>query len=208
MHIKLNPETPQERNIQPIVDILKNDGVIIYPIDTVYAFGCSILSKKGKEKIYHLKKLDPKDPLTFICNDISQFEAYVLGLTTSRYRVLKKIGPSRITFIFKASKKVPKVMLSKRSTIGVRIPDASIPLKLSAHLGFPILSSSIPTEEGDDDMRQNPDLIHEKYEKLVDCVVDGGDLNLRQSAIIDLSGERGEVIREGDVDLTLAEPLL
>lgn len=198
MLLEVHPYSPQQRLIDQVVDILKNDGVIIYSTDTTYSFGCCIHSKKAMKRIYQIKKIDKKQPLTFICNDTKQFQAYTKGISTPIFRKIKSIVPGPYTFIFEASKMVPKIMLSPRDTIGVRMPDAPTATMIVESMNEPILSSSIPESK---DGVHYPYEIHEQYEKLVDCVVDSGELYLTNSAIIDFSVKPPEIIRSGDADL-------
>ncbi len=198
MLLEVHPFNPQIRLINQITDILKNDGVVIYGTDTTYSFGCCIHSKKAMKRIYQIKKIDKKQPLTFICNDTKQFQQYTKGISTPIFRKIKSIVPGPYTFIFEASKKVPKIMLSPRSTIGVRMPDAPTATMLVEAMAEPILSSSLPDNS---DGLHDPYQIHEAYEKLVDCVVDSGDLYITRSAILDFSVSPAEIIRAGDADL-------
>ncbi|MGK0289706.1 MAG: tRNA threonylcarbamoyl adenosine modification protein (Sua5/YciO/YrdC/YwlC family), partial [bacterium] len=178
MLLLINPFNPQERLIKQAVDILQKDGVIIYPTDTTYSFACSIRSKKAMKRIYQLKNIDKKQPLTFICNDTKQFQEYTRGISSPVFRSIKSQIPGPYTFIFEASKLIPKVLLSPRATIGVRIPDAEIPQKIVELLGEPILSSSIPLLE-EDGLFHDPSHLHEHYKKLVDCTIDGGEVYIQ-----------------------------
>ena len=198
MLLEIHPYNPQPRLIEQVIDIIKNDGVIIYATDTTYSFGCSIHSKKAMKRIYQIKQIDKKKPLTFICNNAKQFQQYTKGVSTPIFRKIKSIVPGPYTFIFEASKMVPKVMLSPRSTIGVRMPDAPVATMLVEKMEEPILSSSLSNEGVE---FHDPYSIHEEYEKVVDCVIDSGDLYLTSSAIIDFSVEPAEIIRAGDADL-------
>jgi tRNA threonylcarbamoyl adenosine modification protein (Sua5/YciO/YrdC/YwlC family) len=198
MLLEIHPYSPQSRLINQVIEILKGDGVIVYSTDTNYSFGCCIHSKKAMKRIYQIKQIDKKKPLTFICNDTKQFQQYTKGISTPIFRKIKSIVPGPYTFIFEASKMVPKIMLSPRSTIGVRMPDAPTATMLVEGMNEPILSSSLPdNSEGIHD----PYEIHETYEKLVDCVVDSGELYLTSSAILDFSVTPAEIIRAGDADL-------
>lgn len=202
MLIEIHPENPQQRLIDQVIEILKSDGVIIYATDTTYSLGCCIHSKKAMKRIYQIKKIDKKKPLTFICSDTKQFQQYTKGISTPVFRQIKSIVPGPYTLIFEASKMVPKIMLSPRSTIGVRMPDASVATMIVESMEEPILSSSLPdTEDGIHDPYQ----LHEEYEKVVDCVVDSGELFLTRSAIIDFSVTPAEIIRAGDADLSWIE---
>lgn len=199
MIIEIHAQDPQPRLIDQVINILKNDGVIIYGTDTTYAFGCSIQSKKAMKRIYQLKQIDKKRPLTFVCSDTKQFQQYTKGISTPVFRKIKSVVPGPYTFIFEASKMVPKMMLSPRSTIGVKMPKAPISTAIVERMGEPILSSSLPRED-----RYSYQIyeIEEEYGKLVDCIVDGGEIFLSKSAIIDLSISPPEIIREGEADLS------
>lgn len=199
MLLKIHPHNPQPRLIDQVIDIIKQDGVIIYCSDTTYSFGCCIQSKKAMKRIYQIKQIDKKRPLTFICDDTKKFQQYTKGISTPIFRKIKSIVPGPYTFIFEASKKVPKIMLSPRSTIGVKMPDAPIATMLVERMDEPILSSSLPAN---DEGFHDPYLIHEEYEKLVDCVIDSGEMYLTKSAIIDFSVAPANIIRAGDADLS------
>lgn len=200
MLLDIHPYSPQQRLIQKAVDILNNDGVIIFNTDTTYVFACSIKSKKAMKRIYQIKEIDKKKPLTFICNQTSQFQDYTTGIPNTIFRKIKKVVPGPYTFIFEASKKIPKTLLSPRATIGVRLPDAPIAIGLVEAMDEPILCSSVPKTEGED--FHDPLILNERYEKLVDCIINGGELYITQSAIIDFSTSPIEIIREGDADLS------
>ncbi len=203
MLLKIHPYSPQQRLINEVVTILKNDGVIVYNTDTAYAFGCCIQSKKAMKRIYQIKHIEKNRPLTFVCNKIKQFQQYTSGINNQVFRKIKSVMPGPYTFIFKASKAVPKLMLSPRSTIGVRIPDSPIAHMLVDGLDEPILSSSVPIHPNTD--LHNPYEIHEEYGKQVDCVIDCGELYITRSSIIDFSVEPAEIIRAGDADLSWVE---
>ncbi|MFH2132533.1 MAG: L-threonylcarbamoyladenylate synthase, partial [bacterium] len=164
-----------------------------------YAFGCNIQSKRAMKRIYQIKDIDKKKPLTFICSNTQQFQQYTKGIPTPVFRKIKSIVPGPYTFIFEASKMVPKMMLSPRATIGVKMPEAPIATALAEGMAQPILSSSLP---GDADGFQNPYEINEEYGKRVDCIVDSGAIYISQSAIIDFSVTPAEIIRQGDADLS------
>jgi len=150
-------------------------------------------------RIYQIKDIDKKKPLTFICSNTQQFQQYTKGIRTPVFRKIKSIVPGPYTFIFEASKMVPKTMLSPRATIGVKIPEAPIATALAEGMQQPVLSSSLPRDETG---FQNPYEIDEEYGKRVDCIVDCGDIYITRSAIIDLSVTPAEIIRSGDADLS------
>jgi tRNA threonylcarbamoyl adenosine modification protein (Sua5/YciO/YrdC/YwlC family) len=199
MLLEIHPRDPQPRVIEQITRILRDDGVIIFSSDTTYSFGCGIHSKKAMKRIYQIKQIDKKKPLTFICNSSKQFQQYTKGISTPIFRKIRSIVPGPYTFIFEASKRVPKIMLSPRSTIGVKMPDAPIAMKLVEGMDEPILSSSLPAGEAE---FHDPYTIHEEYGKVVDCVVDSGEMYLSESAIVDFSVTPPEIVRTGVADLS------
>ncbi len=203
MLLEIHPDNPQRRLVDQIADILENDGVIVYRTDTTYAFGCRVRSKKAMKRLYRIKRIKKNRPSTLVCSDIKQFQQYTRGIDNRVFRKIKSLMPGHYTFIFQASKEVPKVMLSPRSTIGVRIPDAPIARTLAESVGEPILSSSVPVKEETD--IHDPYEIYEAYGKVVDCVADSGEIYIRRSSIIDFSRTPAEVIRAGDADLSWIE---
>ncbi|MFZ4487371.1 MAG: L-threonylcarbamoyladenylate synthase [Candidatus Nanopelagicales bacterium] len=196
MLIHLHPVNPQPRLIKTIVECLRNGGVIIYPTDTVYGFGCDIFQPKAIERICRIKAVDPqKAQLSFICNDLSDLSKYTKSITTPDYRILKSHIPGPFTFILPASKEVPRILKSKKDTIGLRVPDHPIASEIIRELGNPILSSSLPGDMIEE--YTDPECIHEKFGKLVDIVVDGGVGGFRYSTIVDLTGVEPVILRQG-----------
>ena len=196
MLLHLHPENPQIRNIRTIVDVLNKGGVIIYPTDTIYGLGCDIRHPKAIERICRIKQIEPaKAKLSFICNDLSDLSKYTKSISTPLYRILKHYLPGPYTFILPASREVPKILKSKKDTIGLRIPDNLIAQIIVRELGFPILSTSLPGEMVEE--YTDPDLMHRNFEKLVDIVVDGGIGGMVPSTIIDCTGSEPELIRQG-----------
>jgi tRNA threonylcarbamoyl adenosine modification protein (Sua5/YciO/YrdC/YwlC family) len=196
MLITVHPKDPQQRLIKQIADCLRNGGVIIYPTDTVYGLGCDIFQPKAVERICRIKGLDPsKANLSFICSDLSDLSKYARAISTPQYRLIKNHIPGPFTFILPASKEVPKILKSKKDTIGLRVPDHHITHAIAAALGNPILSSSLPGEMVEE--YTDPELIHDKFYKLVDMVVDGGIGGMEYSTIVDMTDEEPEVIRQG-----------
>ena len=143
MLLSINPKNPQPRLVQQVVELLENDGVIIYPTDTVYGLGCSIYSKKAMKRLHLIKKMDPKKPLTLICSNQTQIQEYTQGIETPIFKLLRKHLPGPYTFVFRASKIVPKMMLTPRSTVGFRWPDHPITLAIVEMLGHPILAVAL-----------------------------------------------------------------
>ncbi len=195
MLLQINPQNPQQRLIDRVASLLTNDGVIIYPTDTVYGLGCSIYSKKAMKKLHLIKKMDPKKPLTLICCNQSQIQEYAQGIETPVFKQIRRRLPGPYTFVFKASRIVPKMMLTPRSTVGLRWPDHTIALKLVESLGHPILSSSLRISEKE--LHDDAHDLHEHYKKLVDAVVDGGPIYAEHSTIVDFSRDTPEVLRHG-----------
>ena len=195
MLLSINPKNPQPRLVQQVVELLENDGVIIYPTDTVYGLGCSIFSKKAMKRLHLIKKMDPKKPLTLICSNQTQIQEYTQGIETPIFKLLRKHLPGPYTFVFRASKIVPKMMLTPRSTVGFRWPDHPITLAIVEMLGHPILSSSLRISE--DQLYDDPHEIHDHFKKRVDAVVDGGSIFAEHSTIIDFSQGDPILLRQG-----------
>jgi len=196
MLIRIHPDDPQPRLIKQVVETLRNGGVIIYPTDTIYGLGCDIHQHKAVERICRIKNVQPqKAQLSFVCYDLSQLSLYAKQLTTSAYRLLKQHLPGPYTFILEASKQTPKILKTKRDTVGIRITDNEIAQSIVQELGNPILSASLPGEDVEE--YTDPEIIHDRFEKLVDIVIDGGIGGIIPSTIVDLTSGVPEVIREG-----------
>ena len=196
MLLQIHPENPQPRLIKQVVECLKDGGVIIYPTDTIYGLGSDIMQHKTIEKICQIKNIDPqKAQLSFICSDLSHLSDYTKSIDTPLYRMLKNYLPGPFTFILPASKQVPKILQSKKSTIGLRIPDNVICHQILAALGNSILSTSLPGEMVED--YTDPEIIHEKFEHLVDFVIDGGIGGMTPSTIVDCTTDEWTVLRQG-----------
>lgn len=196
MLLDIHPQNPQPRQIKTVVETLERGGIIIYPTDTIYGLGCDILQHKAIEKICRLKKVDPKKAqLSFICSDLSHLSDYAKQLPTITYRLLKEYLPGPYTFILPASKMVPKILQSKKDTIGLRIPDNNIAQAIINELGRPILSASLPGEMVED--YTDPEVMHENFMREVDIVVDGGIGGTIPSTIVDCTGREPVVTRQG-----------
>jgi len=196
MLVSVHPDNPQERIIKQIADCLKDGGVVIYPTDTVYGLGCDIFQPKAVERICRIKGIDPeKANLSFICSDLSDLSKYARSITTPQYRFIKQYIPGPFTFILPASKEVPKILKSKKNTIGLRVPDHNITHAIAAALGHPILSSSLPGDMVEE--YTDPEIIHDRFGKLVDMVVDGGIGGMEYSTVVDMTDEQPEIIRQG-----------
>ena len=196
MLIPLHPQHPQPRNVRSVVECLGRGGVIIYPTDTVYAFGCDIFQPRAVERICRLKGVDPeKARLSIICSDLGDLSRYARAIDTPYFRILKRHVPGPFTFILPASREVPRILKGRKDTIGLRVPDHPIPLHIIRELGHPILSSSLPGEMIEE--YTDPECIHDRFGKLVDMVVDGGIGGFHYSTMVDLTGDEPTVIRQG-----------
>lgn len=196
MFLHLHPENPQSRQIKTIIDCLLSGGIIIYPTDTIYGLGCDIFQRKAVERICRIKQVDPqKAQLSFICNDLSDLSAYSKSISTPLYRLLKQYLPGPYTFILPASKEVPKILKSKKDTIGLRVPDNEIARTIVKELNHPLLSASLPGEMVEE--YTDPEEIYEKFKKLVDIVIDGGIGGMIPSTIVDCTTDEPIIIREG-----------
>lgn len=199
MLIRLNNDKPQEKDIQFIVNCLKNDGVIIYPTDTVYSIGCDITKPKAIEKLCRLKNIKPeKANFSFVCSDLSHLSQFTQPIPNSIFRIMKKALPGPYTFILEANGNVPKLLKQNKKTVGIRVPDSKICYDIIEALGNPIITTSLhnPT----DDILEyfaDPEVIHQEYQDKVDIVIDGGFGNLYASTVIDCSGEEPIILREG-----------
>jgi tRNA threonylcarbamoyl adenosine modification protein (Sua5/YciO/YrdC/YwlC family) len=196
MLVQIHPENPQPRLIKQVVECLKDGGIIAYPTDTIYGLGCDIMQHKAIERICKIKNVDPqKVQLSFICSDLSHLSDYTKSIDTPLYRMLKNYLPGPYTFILPASKQVPKILQSKKSTIGLRVPDNVICHHILDALNNPLLSTSLPGEMVED--YTDPEIIHERFEHLVDFVIDGGVGGMVPSTIVDCTSDDWAIIRQG-----------
>ncbi|MBW2701230.1 MAG: threonylcarbamoyl-AMP synthase [Deltaproteobacteria bacterium] len=194
MIVPINPTHPQPRLIRRVVEALAQGAVISYPTDTVYGIGCDIFSKSGIERIYQLKDRSRKKPLSFICSDLKDISRYA-QVSDAAYRVMRKHLPGPYTFILEATKEVPRIMMSKRRTVGIRVPENPICLELVRELMHPIITTSANVNE--ESPIVDPKEIDTKLGKVLDLVIDGGALPNVPSTVIDLTGDFPYVIREG-----------
>ena len=196
MLIRIHPVNPQERHIQQVVSVLKQGGIIVYPTDTIYGLGCDIYQHKAIERICRIKNVQPeKANLSFICYDLSDLSHYARQLDTPVFRSLKQHLPGPYTFILQASKEVPKLLKTRKDTVGIRVPDNRIARCIVKELGNPILSTTLPGDFVED--YTDPEIIHDRFEKLVDVVIDAGIGGMIPSTIVDFTKPQPEVIRAG-----------
>lgn len=201
--IKLYNDNPNPKEIEKIVKVLQNGGVIIYPTDTVYGLGCDITNAKALAKVAKIKGIKPeKADFSFVCNDLSHLSDYVKQIDTATYKILKRALPGPYTFVLPGSNTLPKAY-KKRKTVGIRVPDNNISRAIVAALGNPIVSTSIYDEDEVLEYTTDPELIFEKWQNIVDVVVDGGYGDNHASTVIDLTTDEPEVIREGKGSLDI-----
>jgi tRNA threonylcarbamoyl adenosine modification protein (Sua5/YciO/YrdC/YwlC family) len=195
---KIYAKNPNSRDIERVVEILKNGGVIIYPTDTVYGMGCDIHNHKALERVARIKGINlEKANFSIICSNLSHLSFYARQVDNNTFKLMKKHLPGAYTFILNASNKVPKFFTDKKKTIGIRIPDNNIIIEIVKELGSPILTTSIHDEDEVIEYTTDPELIHEKYKDLVDIVIDGGYSNNLASTIIDCTGTEPVILRAG-----------
>ena len=194
--IKLFEENPNPRQVERVVDILRKGGLVIYPTDTVYGLGCDISNTKALERIARIKGIKlAKASWSFVCADLSNLSDYVRQIDSATFKILKRALPGPYTFILPGNNNLPKD--KKRKTVGIRVPDNSIAQAIVAALGNPIVSTSIRDEDDILEYTTDPELIFEKWQNLVDVVIDGGYGDNVAATIIDLSDGYPEVVREG-----------
>lgn len=198
MLINIHPETPDERRINKIVEILKSGGVIIYPTDTVYSIGCDLNNHKAMERVAQIKGLKMKKAnFSIIFDSLSHLSEYTKQVDTNTFKMMKKTLPGPFTFILHANSNVPKLFKNNKKTVGIRIPENNITAAIVQKLGNPIIATSVHDDDEVIEYTTDPELIHEKYEKLVDGVINGGYGNNEASTVIDCTGDEPEIIRQG-----------
>jgi len=188
MLLSLSPDNPQKRLISKVVQVLDQGGLIVYPTDTFYGIGCDLFNKKSIKKIYQLKRRPLTKPFSFVCANLKDISLYA-QVSNNAYRIMKRSLPGPYTFVLEGTRLVPKLMLTKRRTVGIRVPDNKICLAIVKSLGRPIISTSINLDE--------PSAIHDTYSSLVEIVIDGGVISHEPSTVVSLIDDNPEVIREG-----------
>ncbi len=188
MLLSLNPDNPQKRLISKVVQVLDQGGLIIYPTDTFYGIGCDLFNKKSIKQIYQLKRRPLTKPFSFVCANLKDISLYA-QVSNNAYRIMKRSLPGPYTFVLEGTRLVPKLMLTKRRTVGIRVPDNKICLAIVKSLGRPIISTSVNLDE--------PSVIHDTYSSLVEIVIDGGVISHEPSTVVSLIDDNPEVIREG-----------
>lgn len=198
MLIRIHPENPSLRYIKTVVECLNDGGVIIFPTDTIYALGCDIYKSKAIERVARIKGIKKeKANFSFLTHDLSQLSDYTKPLNNEVYKLMKSTLPGPFTFILNANNNVPKIFQSKKKTVGIRIPENNIPAEIIRELGNPIMSTSIHDDDEIIEYTTDPELIYEKYNSMVDIVIDGGYGDNEPSTIIDCTGTEILIVREG-----------
>jgi tRNA threonylcarbamoyl adenosine modification protein (Sua5/YciO/YrdC/YwlC family) len=192
--LEINPINPPERKINQVVELLRDGGVIAYPTDTIYSIGCDIMNKKAIERVYQIKQRPKNKPFSFICSDLKNISQYA-KVSNYAYKTMRRLLPGPYTFILEGSNLVPKMMLTKRKTAGIRVPNNPICMAIINALGNPILSTSAATNE--EELLSEPWLIEAQLGKLLDLVIDGGPVPGVPSSVVSLIGDEPEVLRKG-----------
>jgi tRNA threonylcarbamoyl adenosine modification protein (Sua5/YciO/YrdC/YwlC family) len=196
MILRIHPVNPEPRHIARATEILKAGGVVIYPTDTVYGMGCSVENKNAIEKVYLIKRQRQDKPFSFVCADLTHISEYA-HVSNAAFKLMKRLIPGPYTFILPAArmKHLPKILVSKRRTVGIRVPDSPVTLALVRSLGHPILSTSVTTDDGE--ILNDPALIAEHFRNRVELILDGGVLVSEPSTVIDLTTDTPTILREG-----------
>ena len=204
MLIQIHPENPDPRQIKKVVECLKDGGIIIYPTDTVYGFGCDVNNKRAMEKLCRLKGVSiKKHNLAFVCYDLSHIADFTKHLETSTYKLMKKALPGPFTFILNANSSIPKLFKNKKKEIGIRIPNNNIPREIVKELGNPIVTTSVKNDDMILEYSTDPELIHEYFQNKVDMVISGGYGDSTPSTIVKCTDGYPEIIRKGKGDTSL-----
>ena len=204
MIVKIHPENPEPRFIKKASEIMAAGGIVIYPTDTVYGLGCSVQNKNAIEKIHLIKRQRADKPFSFICSDLTHISEFA-RVSNPAFKIMKHLIPGPYTFILPAGRMqaLPKILVSKRKSVGIRVPDSQVALDLVKQLGHPILSTSVTTDEGE--ILNDPAAIGEHYNNIVDLIIDGGVLTSEPSTILDLTEETPVVVRQGAGDVRMLQ---
>lgn len=200
MILEVNPQHPEPRKIKKIAEALADGTIIAYPTDTYYGIGCDLLNKGSIEKIYQLKRRSPKQPFSLICSDLKNISEYA-QVTNYAYKTMKRLLPGPFTFILEGSRLVPKIMLTKRQTVGIRVPDNPICLAIVQEIGRPIISTSA-TDPESGEILSAPHEIRDKLGHAISLIIDGGNVSGKPSSVISLIDDIPEILREGSGDVS------
>lgn len=198
MLLEIHPDNPDERKIRQVVECLLDGGVIVYPTDTVYSFGCDMLNNKAVERVARLKNIKvEKANFSLVCYDLSHITEYSKQLSNPVFKLMKSVLPGPFTFILESGRAIPKIFSERKKTIGIRVPDNNIARAIVATLGHPIIATSVHDDDEILEYTTDAELIHQKFEKLVDIVIDGGPGSFDVSTIIDCTGDEIAIVRQG-----------
>ena len=202
--LKIHPINPEQRKIRHVAEVLLNGGLIVYPTDTVYGLGCSLMNKKAIERLCQVLGIKPqKLNLSFVCQDVSQISEYVRRIDTPVFKLLKKSLPGPFTFILESSSRVPRILDANKKTVGIRIPDHAVPRQIVEMLGNPLMTASIKNEDIIREYTTDPVEMYEDLKHVVDLVIDSGAGGNVPSTVVDCSGPTIEIIRQGLGELEL-----
>ena len=202
MLLHIHPDNPDPRKIRQVIECLENGGTIIYPTDTVYSLGCSLIRPKAIEKVARIKGIKvEKSNFSLVCESLSRLSEFTKQVNNPTFKLMRKALPGPFTFILNANNSIPKLFKSKKKTVGIRVPDNNIPRSIVEELGNPIISTSIYDEDEIIEYTTDPELIWEKYQDQVDLVIHGGMGHIHASTVVDCTGDYPEVIRQGIGDL-------
>lgn len=200
MRITVGDPYPARKAVNMAVDVLKKGGVIVYPTDTTYGIGCDLFNKEAIERVYRIKRMTKHKPLSFICADLKDISRYA-QVTNYAYQTMRRLLPGPYTFILNATKMVPRLMITKRKTVGIRVPDNEICLEIVSSLGNPIITTSANVE--DEDVICEPEEIEETFGSEVDLIIDSGSLPAHLSSVVDLIDDNPVIVREGAGDISM-----
>ena len=198
MFLKIHPDNPNPRKINTVVECLLDGGVIIYPSDTIYGFGCDIYNKKAVARIANIKGINiKKQKFSFICSSLSNISRFTKPISNETYKLMKRNLPGPFTFILNANNNIPKIFKTNRKKLGIRVPKHNIPLEIVKKLENPIISSSVKENDKIIEYSTDPEIMYDKLKNLVDIVIDGGFSGNIPSTIIDCTKSDFEIIRQG-----------
>jgi tRNA threonylcarbamoyl adenosine modification protein (Sua5/YciO/YrdC/YwlC family) len=196
--LKIHPINPEARKISHVIEVLSKGGIIIYPTDTIYGIGCDLTNRRAIERLCQILEIKPqKMDLSFICNDLSHISEYVKRIDTPVFKMLKNSLPGPFTFIFESNSNVPKILNVNKKTVGIRIPDHTIPREIVKILGNPLITSSIKDDDKIKEYTTDPEEIFEDFKHKVDLVIDGGVGGNVPSTVVDLTQDEPVLIRQG-----------
>ncbi len=204
MLFSIHSDNPEPRAVKKAAELLATGGVVIYPTDTVYGLGCSVENREAIERIYLIKGQRNDKPFSFVCSNLKHISEYA-HVSNAAFKIMKRLIPGPYTFILPAAKmkQLPKILVSKRKTVGIRVPDSRVTLALVNELGNPILSTSVT--DGTGELLNDPDLIVKTYRNIVDVILDAGMLPSLPSTVLDLTGDVPKIVRQGAGDVSFLE---